>query len=187
MNTKEILSELIEHVEAHENEKTEDMKTDNLLILIVGIALLLLLTRKPIKKALSRGYRNNNPGNIVLTFKSGKPFFWTGEIKGTDKRFKKFRSMEYGYRAIFITLRSYIGKGVNTIEKIINRYAPPHENVTSSYVKHVSEETGIPINKVVSMSDISKIKAIVKSISRIENGIKPDVSQIEAGYKLFAG
>jgi len=31
--------------------------------------------------------------------------------------------MAYGYRAIFALLKEYIGKGYNTIETILNRYA----------------------------------------------------------------
>lgn len=162
------------------------MKPQHLLIVLAAIVIILLLSRKPIKQAISRGYRNNNPGNIVKTYdREGNQTFWNGEVKGDDKRFKKFKSMDWGYRAIFITLRSYINKGVNTIEKIIFRYAPPSENQSMSYAKHVSERSGIPIDKVISFSNIDDIKAIIKEISFIENGIKPDLNQIEAGYKLF--
>lgn len=160
-------------------------RSEIILIFLVGITLLLLLTKKPIKKAMTRGYRNNNPGNIVKTFKGDSQTFWTGEIKGDDKRFKKFKNMEWGYRAIFIVLRSYMSKGVNTIASIINRYAPPHENLTSSYARHVSERTGIPIDEILSMSDVDKVKAIVREISYIENGITPDTKEIEEGYRLF--
>lgn len=161
------------------------MKSETLLIILVIVVLLLLTTQKKIKKAMTRGYRNNNPGNIVKTFKGDKQTFWTGEVKGDDKRFKKFKNMNWGYRAIFIVLRSYINKGVNTIEKIINRYAPPHENLTSSYARHVSERTEIPLTEVLSMNDVNKIKSIVREISYIENGITPDQAEIEEGYRLF--
>ena len=160
--------------------KKEIYYIGGLLIVIV----LLSVFRKPVKevvtKKLSRGYRNNNPGNIVKTKTK-----WKGEIASKDKRFKTFINMEYGYRAIFVTLNSYIRKGFNTISKIINRYAPPHENVTSAYVKHVSEETGIPKDEPIEFAETDKIKKIVASISRIENGIKPNLNQIEEGYKLY--
>ncbi len=160
-------------------------KSEIILIILVGVTLVLLLSKKPIKKAMTRGYRNNNPGNIVKTFTGDTQTFWTGEIKGDDERFKKFKNMEYGYRGIFIVLRSYMRKGVDTIEEIINRYAPPHENVTSSYVKHVAERTGIPKDQQLSINDVDKVKSIVREISYIENGIKPDLEEIEKGYKLF--
>lgn len=156
-----------------------------ILIFLIGVVVLLLLTKKKIKIAMTRGYRNNNPGNIVKTFKGDSQTFWQGEIKGDDKRFKKFKNIEWGYRAIFIVLRSYIGKGVDTITTIINRYAPPHENLTSSYARHVSERTGIPLDRIVNMSQVDDIKAIVREISYIENGITPNQKEIEEGYRLF--
>jgi hypothetical protein len=150
---------------------------------IVVIALLFITkTPKKIMSKLSRGYRNRNPGNIRLTSK-----FWQGEIKGDDEAFKTFKSMEWGYRAIFVLLRTYISKGVNTIGTIINRYAPPNENNTGSYAMHVAERSGIDINEPVSSSDRETMIKIVKEISRIENGVQPDMSQIEGGYKLYAG
>jgi len=151
-----------------------------------AIILLFIIFRKKIgsgmetiKSKLPRGLRNNNPGNIRLT-----KTMWQGEVKGKDKSFKTFVSMAYGYRAIFVLLRSYIQKGYNTIEKIINRYAPPSENVTSRYVKHVSERTGIPKNKKLDFHDSEDMIKIVAAISRSENGVKADMSKVMEGFKL---
>lgn len=161
------------------------MKKEHIILIVAIIIIVAVLNRKPIKKIMTRGYRNNNPGNIVKTFKGDVQTFWTGEKKGDDKRFKTFKNMEWGYRAIFIVLRSYMSKGVNTIEKIINRYAPPHENLTSSYARHVSERTGIPLTEILSINEVDKVKAIVREISFIENGIKPDMVSLDEGYRLF--
>lgn len=159
----------------------------NILIYGVGAILLYLLLKKPVKTMvkLSRGYRNNNPGNIVKTFSNGKQTFWIGEISGSDSRFKTFKNMAFGYRAIFVTLNSYINKGFNTIEKIINRYAPPNENKTSSYVNHVAEMVGVDKDFTIDKSDNVLLLKIVEAISYVENGIKPDKSQILKGYELF--
>ena len=156
-------------------------------LIIVGALLILFFayrkniskTMTTIKSKLPRGLRNNNPGNIRLT-----KTLWQGETLGSDKSFKTFVSMEYGYRAIFVLLRSYISKGFDTIEKIINRYAPPTENVTSRYVKHVSERTGIPKNKRVSFSDSEAMINIVAAISKSENGVSADMNKVNAGFKL---
>jgi hypothetical protein len=129
---------------------------------------------------MTRGYKNHNPGNIELTTSK-----WKGEIIGNDKRFKTFINMEYGYRAIFILLQSYFEKGFNTIEKIINRYAPPVENVTSSYINTVSKRTGINPTDKIDWYNIKDIKNIVAAISFVENGIEPNLTQIEDGYKLL--
>lgn len=163
------------------------MKKEFIYILILAsIVMVLIFFRKPIKQKveekLTRGYRNNNPGNII---KTKTP--WKGEVEGKDKRFKTFINMEHGYRAIFVLLRGYIDKGFDTIEKIITRYAPPSENATSSYIKHVSERTGIPKDKKLSFADSEAMKKIVAAISFSENGIKPDEQQIEGGYKLING
>ena len=168
------------------------MKKDIFIYIAVGILLIWLL-RKPVqtgidmtKKALSRGYRNNNPGNIVLTFDNkGNKTFWKGEIEGDDKRFKTFKDIFHGYRAIFITLNSYINKGFNTIEKILNRYAPPSENQTNSYISTVSKLTGIPETEPVSFKKADDILRIVYAISYVENGVYPDNNDIMEGYKLF--
>lgn len=159
------------------------MKKETILI-IAGILLFLLLLKKPIKKIMTRGYKNNNFGNIRLTFdKSGKKTFWEGEIEGNDKDFKTFKTPAYGYRAIFILLDSYIKKGFNTIEKIISRYAPSSENNTNSYISTVEKKTGI--KKSYELSDSKDILLIVKAISFVENGIIPDENDIKNGYNLF--
>lgn len=160
------------------------MKKQIILILsLLAFVILLISFRKPIKmeiSKLSRGYKNHNPGNIVLTKEK-----WKGEITGTDKKFKTFINMEFGYRGIFIVLQSYFEKGFNTIEKIINRYAPPFENVTLNYVRFVSEKTGIKKDKKIDWYNLPDIKKIVAAISQYENNIVPDPLQIEDGYKLL--
>lgn len=134
--------------------------------------------------AISRGYKNNNPGNIRLTFDStGKKTLWKGEIEGTDKAFKKFKSMAYGYRAMFITLTSYLSKGVNTIEKIISRYAPSNENDTTSYINTVSRKSGIESNRVITSDD--QLQRLIIAMSFVENGVSADANEVVKGYELF--
>ena len=78
---------------------------------------------------LARGLRNNNPGNIE--YKKGND--WKGKLPYDPKiepRFERFRSMEYGARALLANLRTYFKRGNNTIEKILNTWAPSSENLT---------------------------------------------------------
>ena len=56
------------------------------------------------KNELPRGLRNNNPGNIR---KNSDVF--QGEKTSSDKEFKQFKSMAYGYRAIFISCLTITG------------------------------------------------------------------------------
>jgi hypothetical protein len=129
---------------------------------------------------MTRGYQNNNPGNII---KGGKPFL--GEIPGKDEKFRSFQSMEFGYRAIFKILRTYIKSGYNTIDKIINRYAPASENDTATYIRNVVSFTGIKKDTLVDMDDSEKMIRIVTAISNQENGIKPDTQQVVKGWNLL--
>lgn len=158
-------------------------------IYIIGaaiVAALIFFKRKPIEKAISnmtRGYRNNNFGNIRLTFdKNGKKTFWTGEIEGTDTAFKTFKTAGYGYRAIFVLLDSYLKKGRNTIEKIISVYAPSNENNTLNYINTVSKLTNLQPDEAVTINDFPKI---VAAISKVENGKQPVQEHINEGLKLY--
>ena len=103
-----------------------------------------------------RGIRNNNPLNIRLS--SDK---WQGQINGKgnidgnsslsseraggEAVFCVFSSMEYGWRATFVILcKTYYGKyKLRTIRDIVTRWAPPKENNTPAYIRHVSDYTGI--------------------------------------------
>lgn len=173
------------------------MKTNNnllyIILAIVGIYLLYMINKKPIKQAVkviasmaTRGYRNNNPGNIRLTFNAnGSKRYWSGEIEGTDKAFKTFKSMAYGYRAIFALLKEYIGKGYNTIDKIISRYAPSSENNTNAYVNTVTKRVGITKDTKIAASDLVTLTKLVNAISVVENGIPANEVEIDEGKKLL--
>ena len=77
---------------------------------------------------MSRGLRNNNPGNIRHDRDK-----WQGEIvPSQDQSFKQFSSMAYGYRALIKLLQNYRKlHNRQTITEFINRWAPPCENNTS--------------------------------------------------------
>ena len=91
---------------------------------------------------LPRGIRNNNPLNIRRTTKDQ----WKGMAEAqTDRAFVQFKSLEYGWRAAFYLLtRTYYHKyRLFTIRAIINKWAPPNENLTSTYIENVCRLTGI--------------------------------------------
>lgn len=114
---------------------------------------------------MPRGIRNNNPGNIRI---SSQP--WKGKIKlNTDGAFEQFETMEYGIRALLILLRTYIKRGNDTIEKIINRYAPTNENDTGSYIKSVEKFTGYDREMTLEFT-LDDMLPLVKAICKHENG-----------------
>jgi len=133
---------------------------------------------------MTRGIRNNNPGNLVKGSKA-----YIGEVvPSTDSRFRQFKDMEHGYRAMFVTLANYkLVHGCDTVSKVINRWAPPVENDTTRYIKFVAEKTGIKPNTVFDVYDKPTILGLVKAISWQENGVKPDDDQIERGWRLWRG
>lgn len=133
-------------------------------------------------KTIARGLRNNNPGNIRLN-----GITYEGEIvPSKDKSFKQFKSMEYGYRAMFVVLHTYARKyGINTIEGMISRYAPASENHTQKYIDAVSEWSGVPGTSHITTTNADVMIPIVAAMSRVENGEAADKSEVEAGWKMF--
>ena len=89
-----------------------------------------------------RGLRNNNPLNIRRTATQ-----WQGLAPvQTDPEFCQFQTLEYGWRAAFrlLTRTYYLKYGLDTIRKIVSRWAPSNENNTEAYITAVSLLTGIP-------------------------------------------
>ena len=133
---------------------------------------------------LPRGLRLNNPGNIRISQTK-----WQGEIiPSADKSFKQFQSMAYGYRAIIKLVRNYfVFYDLNTIEKIINRWAPPHENKTKAYIDFVCKDANIRVNTTIDVYNESMMCAIAGAISKMENGvnIKVDTKAVHDGWKLL--
>lgn len=120
------------------------------------------------RKDLTRGIRNNNPGNLIITSSS-----WIGKVpfsKNTDKHFEQFTEMKYGIRAMLIDLIGDIGKGKNTIRKLISEYAPPTENNTNNYVNVVSKAMGLNPDSVIKEVDFTLMLQLAKAIIKHENG-----------------
>ena len=133
------------------------------------------------KNELPRGLRNNNPGNIR---KNSDVF--QGEKTSSDKEFKQFKSMAYGYRAIFKILSNYYRNyKLDTIRKMIGRWAPENENNTEAYVKAVSDYAGIPTDDPINVNDREQMIRIVAGMSKVENGREADMSDVIAGWNLL--
>jgi len=122
-------------------------------------------------QGLTKGLRNNNPGNIRF-FSAIK---WVGQLGEDKDGFIIFNNPANGIRAISKNLNSYFFKRrLTTIRSIINRWAPSNENDTSAYVESVSVQTGIDPDKLMSAEffDTSK-PVIIAAIIRHENGTQP--------------
>ncbi len=131
---------------------------------------------------LSRGIRNNNPGNIRKSLSQ-----FQGEITpSTDPAFKQFKSIEWGYRAMFLIIHNYDQLyGINTLSKIISRWAPDVENDTNIYIKTVAKRLGISSSGYIDSLNREVMVTMVGAMSRIENGVAPEEVDIELGWELF--
>lgn len=115
-------------------------------------------------KKVARGIRNNNPGNIRIGIN------WLGRvIPGQDVSFVEFKTMPLGVRALYIDLINKHKSGLNTVQSVIYKYAPPSENLTGAYVAAVAQSMGIPATQVFSPT-AKNLTAFVKAIVRHENG-----------------
>lgn len=116
-----------------------------------------------------RGIRNNNPGNLEASW----AFTWLGQ-NGTDGRFATFTSPEHGIRALGMNLLSYQRRGLDTISKIITRWAPPQDNNnTPAYIQKVSRAMGVTPDTRLDVASPSVLSALSKAIIHQENGTIP--------------
>ncbi len=131
---------------------------------------------------MSRGLRNNNPGNIRrgnFRYKGERP-------KSEDLAFRQFESVEWGYRAMFVLLHTYQTKhNCRTLRQMISRYAPPVENNTENYIRRVVHTTHLAADREISTLDGAVMTSVVAAMSEVENGVNPDMAAIWRGWRLF--
>lgn len=140
------------------------------------------LTMADAKATQARGYRNKNPGNIDYNERND----WRGQIgieppplNGGRPRFAVFDCHENGIRAIARLLQSYQTKHkLHTIAGIINRWAPPNENVTGAYVNFVAQRVGIGPDEQVDVYKWNIARPMVEAIIRKELGGNPYTPEV---------
>ncbi|ASG82622.1 hypothetical protein CSN78_002240 [Salmonella enterica subsp. diarizonae] len=132
----------------------------------------------------ARGIRNNNPGN--LEYSKSNP--WVGQ-NGDDGRFAKFETPEHGIRALGRNLMSYQRQGIDTVNEIINRWAPPTDNNdTAAYIKAVCEQLGVSADEPLDSSNPDTLKALCAAIIQHENGSQPySDQQLTSGVSAALG
>lgn len=116
----------------------------------------------------ARGIRNNNPGNI----RKGTSAWQGMAAVQDDNAFVKFISPVYGIRALAVLLKNYQKRyGLDTVEGIISRYAPPNENITGSYVKAVADAIGVNPRQRINVT--TYLPSLIPAIIKHENGTQP--------------
>ena len=107
----------------------------------------------------------NNPTNI----EAGQGFAGeTGNIY--SNRFSEFDTPEMGLRATFRDLRNKMKEFDGDVDKIITKFAPPSENVTSKYIKRIKKVIGK--DKKITNKNLNKV---VKEMVAIESDDNPEM------------
>lgn len=128
---------------------------------------------------VTRGIRNNNPGNIRI----GLP--WQGLMPEDKKNIEQkredafcvFDAPVWGIRAIAKILQTYgrtrraaDGSRIDTVREVITRWAPPSENKTDEYAAYVARMMRLPgPDEKIDMEDFQTQLNMVKAIIRFEN------------------
>jgi hypothetical protein len=121
------------------------------------------------QRSQPRGLRNNNPGNI----ESGKFAATVQGFQGSDGRFAQYATPEQGIQAADKLLTTYAARGLNTVEGIVNRWAPPTENNTGAYVAQVAKELGVDPSAPLDMNNPAVRQRLIAAKIRVENGRQP--------------
>jgi hypothetical protein len=113
----------------------------------------------------SRGVRNNNPMNLV----KGVKFLYQIE-NPNEKRFMTFAKTWQGIRAGVLDITTDISKGKNTLNILMNEYAPKFENDTTAYINTLAKKLNIGANDILNRKDENFMFNLVKNIIAVENG-----------------
>jgi hypothetical protein len=111
------------------------------------------------KTAASLGVRNNNPGNLRQ---------W-GDMPRDAKGYAMFPTADAGLAAAIKNLRAQQQvHGLNTIESIIGKWAPPKENNTGAYISDVAKRTGFGAKQRLNLDDAATVAPLISSIIKHE-------------------
>lgn len=117
-------------------------------------------TSVSIPKSSRLSYANNNPGNLRF---AGQ----TGATKG-EGGFARFATTTAGFNALVGQIKLDASRGLS-LSAFINKFAPPSENDTKTYIKNVTSAMGASANTPISKLDLNKL---AKAIAKHESGTK---------------
>lgn len=119
----------------------------------------------------TRGMRNNNPGNLEFAGQRG------AVRENGEGRFAKFGTLSEGVAALGRQLQLYGKRGINTLRKVIETWAPRYnkktgkiENDTEGYISRMREMTGFGENQRINLQDASTLGLLIRGITTVENG-----------------
>lgn len=107
----------------------------------------------------------NNPFNIRKCNRNK----WLGKDTTNFSQFESFKNPEYGIRAGLRLLRNYANKHNKTsIRKIVEKYAPAHENDTELYIKNLCKFTKFEEDQKLNLNDMNTLLTLSEGISLLE-------------------
>lgn len=154
------------------------------LALALSAAVALLLPGRAAASSQPRGIRNHNPGNVRWDGRTQ----WVGQVGADDAGYLIFEHPRYGIRALARVLQTYFEvHDLDTVRGIIERWAPPSENITASYIEHVAARTGFGTDAPIALN-VSNLVALADAIIAHENGQQPySTAQLREGVQLGLG
>ncbi len=138
----------------------------------------------------TRGIRNNNPGNIDRSprnkWQGRMPVERMNAAQRSETRFEVFLSPAWGIRAMAVLLIGYADRhDCDTVEKIIDRWAPPVENDTKAYVRAVARAVGVDPQEKIDVHQYARMRPLVVAIIAHENaGYRFPDDVVEEGLRL---
>ena len=117
-----------------------------------------------------RGIRSCNPFNLREL--PGDRTHWEGErTTDDDPAFEEFDSLLMGLRAGIRTLLTYQRKHkLRSVRQMINRFAPPNENDTNTYIENVCRHMGVLPDDPIDLNNEHMLLPMVEAIVRQECG-----------------
>ena len=117
----------------------------------------------------ARGLRDKNPGNLRHSAANK----WRGEIEPDPDGYCRFARDADGLRAIALDLLTKWRRGLRSVRKIVEVYAPPSENPTQNYVANVAAALAVRPDETIDLSEIGTLAVFVKAVVRQECGSVP--------------
>lgn len=132
------------------------------------------------QSAAPRGIRNNNPLN--LEYVPGQ-----AGVTGSDGRFGQYGTMADGVAASEQQLLKYQARGVDTLAKMVSKWAPPGENDTPKYIANAARWSGLDPEAKVDMHDPVVAGKVITAMARMETGRELNQNEVQMGVGLGLG
>lgn len=131
------------------------------------------------------GVKNNNPANIRYSSLNK----WKHQGK-PNKGFCTFDSPVWGVRALLILIRKYrFSYGLDSVSRIISRFAPSSENDTVSYIKYVCNALGVSPDEELNLdffffAEFSQLYKLCHAICFIESNVDLSIAEFRHALSL---